>query len=42
MTLLTGEESVVFDLSRIDAVDKHGADVPEALAIRFARLGQSS
>jgi anti-anti-sigma regulatory factor len=29
--LLTGEESVVLDLSRIDEVDKHGADALDAL-----------
>jgi anti-anti-sigma regulatory factor len=34
--LLAGEESVVFDLSRIDAVDKLGTDALEAL-IRAVR-----
>ena len=29
--LLTGEESVVFDFSRTDVVDNHGADAVEVL-----------
>jgi anti-anti-sigma regulatory factor len=37
--LLTGEESVVLDLSRIDEVDKHGADALEALVETVRALG---
>jgi ABC-type transporter Mla MlaB component len=37
--LLTGEESVVLDLSRIVAVDKHGAEALEALIERVRTLG---
>ena len=37
--LLTGEQSVVLDLSRIDAVDNHGADALEALIDTLRAVG---